>query len=278
MNDYIPDIPGAFPLTYSQESLWFLHKLDPISSAFNGVFIHKITGELDIAVLEKSLNAIVKYQDSFRAIFPDLEGRPYQLTRPFETFSLPVIELDKFSNDDHENQIVQLARDETHRAFDLANGPLFRFRLYTAGGVHYLLFAVHHIITDAWSKQIFLKDLQLCYSAYAIGREPDFPPMPMTYQQYAQYERETMQGERLEQHLDFWRKRLGENPPVLNLFPDHSLQIGATERATVHTIRLEKAISDEFQVFCREHKMTLYTGIVAIFNALLYRVIPGRKH
>jgi amino acid adenylation domain-containing protein len=270
MSDYIPDIPGSFPPTYSQESLWLLFKLDPTSSAYNGVLIHKITGELDIPALEKSLNAIVKYQSSFRAIFPDSDGQPYQLIRPFEPFSLPVIEINE-SPDNYKDHIVQLARSEVRRPFDLATGPLFRFQLYRGEGTHFLLFAAHHIITDAWSHQIFLNDLQLAYSAYATGREPDFPPLSMTYEQYAQYERETMQEETLERQLDFWGKRLGEYPPVLNLFPDHSREAGAPERAAVHAVRFDKNLSDQFLTFCRQRKMTLYAGITAIFNALLYR-------
>lgn len=141
--------------------------------------------------------------------------RPSKSSRSIDLRSYPPLE--------RENQARQILRREAHRGFDLVRGPLIRWQLLRMEeNEHILVVTMHHIIADGWSVGVWCREVQACYRAFRRGREPELPELPIQYADYAAWQRERLQGERLETLLAFWRTQLGGAPPEITLPTDRS--------------------------------------------------------
>ena len=122
---------------------------------------------------------------------------------------------------DAEERARELLEEEATRPFDLAQGPVFRVRLVRiTDSEHWLAMTVHHIACDGWSMGILENELMAFYRAGLVGEMPELPPLPVQYADFSEWQRGWLQGEVLEQELDFWRQRLEGLPPLLDLPTD----------------------------------------------------------
>src|SRR5205823_6140723 len=154
------------PLSFAQESLWFIDQLDPGSNAYNVPVVLRLHGRIQPAILESALNEILRRHDVLRATFPAKDGRPAQLILPFEPRTLPLENLRELSPAQRDSRVRDLTREETHQPFDLTHGPLVRWRLLSlAPEEHLLIITMHHIVSDGWSMAVFFRELQMLYEA-----------------------------------------------------------------------------------------------------------------
>jgi amino acid adenylation domain-containing protein len=183
------------PLSYAQGRLWFLHRLDPGSPAYNMPGLMRID---DPAGIEAALAAIVARHEALRTTFPEIDGEPYQRIAPPAPVRLPIVDLSALP--DPEREMRQVVDREAQRPFDLSRGPLMR--VFLAG--NHLFANLHHSIADGWSQEILLREL--------LHGEP-LPPLPIQYADYAVWERS--QTEVLAAQLEWWKRELsGELPPL----------------------------------------------------------------
>src|SRR6185436_2978742 len=173
---------GTMPLSFAQERLWFLDRLEPGSATYNIPVAWRLGGALDQAALERSLSEIVRRHEALRTTFAEVDGSPVQVVAPFGGFVLPVEDLSGLGEAD---------REAARRAFDLAAGPLFRAALLRLGDEdHVLLLSMHHIVSDGWSTGVFFRELSSLYAAYLAGRESPLPELGVQYADYAVWQRE----------------------------------------------------------------------------------------
>ncbi|HEU4561892.1 MAG TPA: amino acid adenylation domain-containing protein, partial [Longimicrobium sp.] len=212
---------GALPLSFAQERLWFIDRLDPGSTVYNMALPLRLRGTPDVGALERALGEIVRRHEALRTTFADVDGSPVQVITPFGGFVLPVEDLSDLSQADREAAVRRRAGEEAARPFDLSAGPLFRAALLRLGEEdHVLLPSMHHIVSDGWSLGVLSREFSTLYEAYREGRESPLPELGVQYADYAVWQREQLEGEVLDRRLSYWRERLAGAPELLELPAD----------------------------------------------------------
>ncbi|HYR08161.1 MAG TPA: condensation domain-containing protein, partial [Longimicrobium sp.] len=262
----------AVPLSFAQERLWFLDRLEPGSTTYNIPAALRLTGALDEAALERSLGEIVRRHEALRTVFAEVDGSPVQVISPFGGFALPVEDLSPLAEADREAAVKSRAVEEARRLFDLAAGPLFRAALLRLGAEdHVLLLSMHHIVSDAWSMGVLLRELSALYEAYREGRESPLPELPVQYADYAVWQREQLAGEVLDRQLAYWKERLAGAPELLELPTDRPRPAVQTYRGATVPVEFSVELLERLQALGRSEGATLYMTLLSTFQVLLSR-------
>lgn len=262
---------GDLPLSFAQQRLWVLDQLDPESPAYNLPLALRLTGRLDETALVRSLNEIFRRHEGLRTTFAEVNGQPRQIIAPAAPLPLQEIDLQALSRAEQEKQIVALAEAEALRPFKLSAGPLIRVALLRLSGrAHVLLMVMHHIISDAWSLGVLFRELVTLYEAFAAGRASPLPELGIQYADYAQWQRQWLQGEVLETQAQFWRKQLS-GVPVLELPGDFPRPAVQTFNGRRRPFELPHSLKEGLSVLCLEEGVTLFMVLLAAFKTLLYR-------
>ncbi|HHH41043.1 MAG TPA: non-ribosomal peptide synthetase, partial [Chloroflexi bacterium] len=263
---------GDLPLSFAQQRLWFLDQLEPGSPFYNIPTAVRLTGPLDVAALERSLNEIVRRHEALRTTFPTVDGRPRQHIAPELTLPLPVIDLRGLPEAEREAQALRLATEEAQRPFDLAQGPLIRaLLLQLDDDDHIALLTMHHIVSDGWSMGILIQEIAVLYDAFAQGRPSPLPELSIQYADFAAWQRKWLRGEVLERQLSYWKERLADLPPLLELPTDRPRPAVQTFRGRTRSFVLPEALSRAIRELGRREGATLFMTLLAAFQALLYR-------
>jgi amino acid adenylation domain-containing protein len=211
---------GALPLSLPQQRLWFLHRLNPASSAWHISWAVELTGALARAALQAAVAAVVARHAALRTVFagsePDGDGDAEPLQRVQAELDVPVewLAMPGLDAEGERALLAALAR----RPFDLGTGPLLRVTvLATAPERQVLVLVVHHIVADGWSLSVLADELAAAYAAALAGRAPEFPPLPVQYGDWAVWQREWLAGGELDRQLAYWRAALAGAPPFLDL-------------------------------------------------------------
>ena len=169
-------------------------------------------------------------------------------------------------------ELARLSHEESLRPFDLTRGPLFRASLVRlAAREHTLLVTLHHIIADGWSMGILLRELATLYGAFSRGAPSPLPELPVQYADFAVWQRQWLQGERLAAELDVWRRRLDGIPEVLELPYDHPRPAVESFRGSTLSFALPPVRVRELAALARRHGATLSMTMLAGFQVLLAR-------
>jgi amino acid adenylation domain-containing protein len=264
------------PLSFAQERLWFMDRFVPGTTAYTVPQAVRLRGPLDAGRLDRALRRVVARQESLRMRFPaDEEGRPRVEVTADGGVRLEVREADPGATPaEREARVARWIDDEVSRPFDLATGPVLRAVLLRAGpGEHVLVLVHHHIVSDGWSSELFLREL---LDGYAADR-PGTPPDPaagaepaVRYGDFAAWQRERYRGDVLRADLDHWRERLAGVPP-LDLPTDHPRPAEPTFRGAGQGITLDADLSRAVLGLGAAHGATPYMTLLAAYQALLGR-------
>jgi len=263
---------GGQPLSFAQERLWFLQKLDPESVVYNLQANVRFAGGLDRSALERALAELVRRHEPLRTRFEEREGRPVQVIALPSPVELPVVDLGPLGRGDRPREAQRVASEQVRRPFDLPRGPAFRTLLLRLGADdHRLLVTQHHIITDGWSIALLVEEVLALYRAFAAGLASPLPEPARQYVDFACWQREWLQGETLERQLSYWRERLRGARPALDLPTDRPRP--AVQTANGETLRFEltRQISDEVEALSRAEGATPFITLLAAFTMLLSR-------
>ncbi|MDO8971848.1 MAG: condensation domain-containing protein, partial [Saprospiraceae bacterium] len=161
---------GGVCVSFSQERMWFLSRLDPENFAYNLSGGYRFKGWIRVDILERCLTEIVRRHEMMRSIFRDMDGKLVQVVLPPFAFPLPVVDLQEVSVSEREQMAQRLSGEEARRPFDLSTGPFFRaVLLRLSEDDHILVLTMHHIITDGWSFDVFVRELEVLYKAFSEG-------------------------------------------------------------------------------------------------------------
>jgi amino acid adenylation domain-containing protein/non-ribosomal peptide synthase protein (TIGR01720 family) len=289
-------------LSYAQQRLWFLDQLEPQSTIYNVPASLLLTGELDRAALAQSLNEIARRHEVLRTSFPSGRGQPVQHIAPAAPIDLKFIDLEALTKQDREvlegryystDQKVkqeftfskflnyghcedasarQLASEEAARPFDLAHGPVWRVALLRlAEQQHLLLVTMHHIVTDGWSVGVLLRELTTVYKAYSHHEESPLAELPIQYADYAEWQREWLQGAVLEEQMDYWREQLAGSTGVLELPTDHARPPVQRYRGANLTVQLSEELTRGLRELSQREGVTLFMTLLSGWQTLLAR-------
>ncbi|MDB9321001.1 non-ribosomal peptide synthetase [Nodularia spumigena] len=250
------------PLSFAQQRLWFIQQLEPDSYVYNVPCVLKMQGNLQISALESAINQLRKRHETLRTYFTtNDENQPIQIIEPWQPISLQII--------DTNEEIEKIALTAAQTPFDLTQ-PLFKTSLFRlAEDEHILLITTHHIISDRWSVGVFLKEISLLYSAYVQGESAPLSELPIQYADWALWQRQQLQGEFLENQINYWLKQLGGELPVLQL-PTIAKDI-STYSGSLYRVSLSPSLSKALKTLAAKEGVTLFMLLLASFQALLYR-------
>lgn len=275
---------GDVPLSYAQERLWIIDQWES-NAAYNIFDEILIEGRINPAALEQSLNEIIRRHETLRTTFVICDRRPVQRIAPTRNFSIRLINLDGLSGPDRDSELSHLVLAEIARPFNLAQGPLLRVWLFRLEAErHVLLFNLHHIISDGWSTGVLIKELAAFYKAFTSGHSSPLPELSVQYADYAQWQREWMNGDRLENHLRFWKERLEGAPASLDLPSDRRRPPVRTSRGAAHQFTLPADLSAEVRRLSQQERVTPFMVLLAAWKTLLWRyagqddIVVGSPH
>jgi amino acid adenylation domain-containing protein len=258
-----------YPLSFSQERLYFLQQLYPDSTAYNMVTALKIIGALDIERLQACFDRIINRHSVLTTVFALKNAQPRQ--QILDIKHLP-IQLDDWSADDAAMQQVKLERlleQETNHVFCLDRLPLIRIQaVKTAPQQHVLVINNHHIMSDGWSQGVFMKEWLTLYQS---GIQAELPALPVQYVDYAVWQRQLLDSERMEQLLAYWRAKLADMPPALNLPTDFPRPAVQTFSAKSETFSLDAETSLALNRLAEQQHCSVFVLLLAGFNLFLAR-------
>lgn len=258
------------PLSFVQERFWFFDQLDPGSPLYNMFLAVRLTGALDKPILEHSLNQVIQRHESLRTTFAVVDGTPVQVISP--ALQVRFVHVDFQDADAAEREALAQARAdaEVQRRFDLAHGPLLRATLLQlAAEEHVLVLTLHHIIADAWSMGVLVREMTAAYHALVNQTPLSLPDLSLQYAEYASWQRDRLGGDRVSQALAYWKQQLAAPLPVLEMLTRES-PVESPE-----LVRRELTFSPELtaalKTFSGEQGVTLFVTLLAAFKTLLFR-------
>ncbi|CCH98921.1 non-ribosomal peptide synthetase [Microcystis aeruginosa] len=256
------------PLSFAQQRMWFLYQMDRQNPAYNEALTIRLTGRLNIDILEQTINAIIQRHESLRTSFPMVEGKPIQKIAPSLKIKLLVVNLKDIPQEQIDKQIIE----ELQKPFDLTQSPLLRCTLFDLGYENYILVNVfHHIIIDGWSKGILFKELSKFYQALLSNSTVDLPELAIQYADFAVWQRQWLQGEILENQLNYWKKQLTGAPPLLELPTDKPRPATANFRGHSISFQIDSELTEKLKLLSQKSGVTLFMTLLAALNTLLFR-------
>lgn len=263
---------AQFSLSFAQQRLWLLDQLEPGSPFYNLPHPVRLRGKLDVAALEASLNRVMERHESLRTTFHEKDGKPVQRVEQKSELKIGLDNLSHLPQPGRKEEAQRLISNEARAPFDLQHGPLLRARLLRLDDEdHLLLLTMHHIVSDGWSLDIFVREAAASYEASLGGKAPVLGTLPIQYIDYALWQREQLQGEALEAGLQYWKRQLAGAIPPLQLPTDHPRpRIQRYKGAQCH-LSLEKDFAQKFMPLARLQDITLFMFLLAAWKVLLYR-------
>jgi amino acid adenylation domain-containing protein len=264
--------PERLPLSSAQQRLWILDRLDPGNSVYNVTALTRLTGQLDIDALERTLGEIVRRHESLRTVFvQDAEG-PMQRILPPAPVRLVQHDLADLPSEAREEAARTLAREDATAPFDLERGPMLRAQLIRMADDAWLLsLSAHHIAIDGWSVSVIFRELSALYPAFLDGKPSPLPELPLQYVDYTLWQRDEADGSTMRAHLDYWTERFRALPAVLDIPADRPRPPVQSYRGDVYVHVLPPSLLEGMRQLSRQEGATPFMVFLAAFQTLLYR-------
>ena len=264
---------GELPLSFAQQRLWFLYRMEPDSPVYNMPAVLRLTGALDAELVRRCMEALRERHESLRTTFRMSGQTPLQVVTLTGAQALDVIDLTALPPERREEEARRLADEEARRPFDLEQGPVFRGTLLRLDAQeHLLLLTLHHIIADGWSLSVLVREVAELYAAFSAGRPSPLPALPVQYADYARWQREWLSGPVLERQTAYWKQQLTGAPAFLELPTDHPRPPVQSFRGTTHQgLLLGGEDAEALRALCRREGATPFMALMAAFQVLLHR-------
>jgi amino acid adenylation domain-containing protein len=267
----LPRPDGTAPLSAMQARLWVVDRMHP-GAVYTVPFAARIRGALRVDALRRAVDLLAARHEPLRTTFAERDGGPVQVIHPSAPIPLHAVDLSNLSTIDAEAEVRLRVDEDANTGFDLRNGPVFRASLLRlSDDEHVLLLSAHHVASDGWSLGVMAREVGEAYAAFAEGREPDLPALPVSYADFAAWQHEHLAGPRLDRLTAFWREALADAPAALELPADHARPAGGSFAGRVLRSRIDAALVDRLEAVARAEDATLFHVLLAAFRATLAR-------
>ncbi|HEY0371587.1 MAG TPA: condensation domain-containing protein, partial [Thermoanaerobaculia bacterium] len=275
----VADRSEPLPLSLAQQRLWFVDQLDRAASVnYHMPAALRLIGKLDRAAVQATLDALIARHESLRTRFVAREGVPYQRFAPADCgFALRYEDLSALPEGEREAATTRITSHEARAPFDLSTGPLIRGQLLRLDEhEHVLLITQHHIVSDGWSLSILVREVGALYTAFSRGEGDPLPPLEIQYADFAQWQRQRLQGEGLTRQLDFWKSHLTGAPALLSLPLDRARPAVQGNASDSVTLALSAELTAGLNALSQRHGATLFMTLLSAWGVLLSRLSGQR--
>ena len=258
------------PLSFAQQRLWFIHKLED-SASYNMGGCFRIKGDLDLEKIRLSLEQIVHRHEILRTRFAESDGEAVQIIEEPGSFRLAVEDISYLTSVVKEEEIDKQIKDEGNTHFDLEHDALFRAKVIKCGGQRFvLLINMHHIISDGWSVGILINELTENYKSLITGKPVELDDLDIQYADFSQWQRQHLVGKKFDVMLDYWRDRLQDLPSLEfpTDYPRHRIQ---TARGSKHLFELSSSLADKLDSTSKQLNTTLFVVLLSAYKIVLQR-------
>jgi len=270
----------SYVLSYGQERMYVLYKLQPESAFYNINSIVELSGDINVPCLSRSLDKLIKRHEALRANFGEQDGVPVQFVHPEPTTSLRFYDLSELTQRQRAAEKRRVVKQTTQTPFRLESDPLLRVVLVKevddpktpANNRYTLIETLHHIISDGWSMEIFFRDLTEIYNSYILEQDPDLPDITVRYIDYAEWERSIDYEKKMEQEGAYWVQEITDSPPVLNLPLDKSRPPVQTHTGGTEYREVGGNLTFALRESAQKCEVTMFTLLFSLFSAMLYRI------
>lgn len=260
------------PASFAQNRFWLLDQLVPNREAYNVSFTVRLHGYLDQDALKQALQELTARHETLRTTFRESASQLMQVIAATQAVDLSHVDVSSKSRVEQEAVVQQEVREEARRTLDLVQGPLWRARLYTLEPqLHMLQLTLHHIIIDEWSRDVLFRDLEVLYGAAASNSRPVLPELKSQYADFSSWKYVQFKGNVVKKQLDYWRKRLEGNLPVLQLPTDRPRPKSPTYRGAHLSVELPHALIEAVHGLSQREGATSFMTLLAAFMLLLHR-------
>ncbi|HHJ52564.1 MAG TPA: amino acid adenylation domain-containing protein, partial [Caldithrix abyssi] len=263
------DRSQELPLSFAQQRLWFLNQMDPNVASYNIPAAFDIKGPLNIDILQRVVDQIVTRHEILRTTFKTVDGKPH-----VEISEKPGIKIERIdlTTGADESVIRQYIISEARAPFNLETGPLMRIKvLQLKSEAAIILLTFHHIVSDAWSMSVFVREVAALYEAFSKDQSSPLPPLQLQYVDFAHWQRNWLKGEVLEAQINFWKEYLAGSPPLLELPTDRPRPAVQTSNGDYIAFHLNPELSKAVKELTLKQGATLFMSLLAAFDVLLYR-------
>ncbi|MBB5624254.1 hypothetical protein HDE69_005352, partial [Pedobacter cryoconitis] len=280
-----------YPVSSSQQRLWILSQFEEGNVAYNMPGVYVFEGNLDYPALENSFNSLLERHEILRTVFKEEELTGLrQFIRPAENTGASIIFRDLRAMKDQQKMVAGLVQEEAGKPFHLASGPLIRAGLYQLETNKWVFtYTMHHIISDGWSMDILIRELLLLYNTYSKGIANQLTPLRIQYKDYAAWQQKLLKGSTYLDLRDYWLKQFEGELPVLELAGDYVRPAVKTYNGGLICQMLDKDLTLKLGTLIQQQHATLFMGLLALVNTLLYRYtgqgdqiigspVAGREH
>ncbi|MEO7533123.1 MAG: amino acid adenylation domain-containing protein, partial [Ferruginibacter sp.] len=260
--------PGQVPLSFSQERLWFIDRLEG-SVQYHLPSILRMKGKLNKDGLANALQVIVNRHEVLRTVIREHEGQALQYIIDQDKWQLSIVDGSIYKED------PQALRLYIHQLiiqpFDLSRDYMIRATLIKVDEEDHVLVAImHHISSDAWSTSILVKEVVELYSSYEEGRQSTLAPVPLQYADYAIWQRNYLRGEILDKKINYWKDKLS-GTSSLQMATDYPRPAVQSMRGAIRGFWIDKELSGKLRQLSQQSGTTLFMTMLAAFKVLLYR-------
>ena len=265
-----PDV--SRDLSFAQERLWLVQQMDPDDRSLLRPVTVRMVGQLDVPCLENSLMAVCLRHEILRATFPLEDRDPRQRIQPMGPVNLRFVDASALQASERERHTQNLFAEEMREGIDLTRGPILRGKLVRWGEEeHVLLLLTHHIVFDAWSSEILLGDLFAEYKQRIQGLESELSPLPISYADYAQWQRQRFEEDAYDRPLDYWTGMLGHLPARVEMPLDRVRLATPASDGACERCRLDPEVIGRLETLARSESASLFSVLLTAFAVLLLR-------
>ena len=265
------------PLSFSQSRLWFLDLLEPNTPAYNISVAFRLDGNLNQEALHQSLQIIIQRHEVLRTTFDSQDGVPIQVIHEFLEVPLTVTNLSHLDSQTQQETLKNAVKEVIISPFNLRKLPLLRVHLYQLSeDVYIFVLVIHHIISDAWSLGLMIKELSLSYTALCQDDIKFLPPLSIQYADFANWQRTTFEQTQLPAQLAYWKQKLAGAIEVLQLPTDYPRPPVVSHQGSAVSFSINKQTTEKLQKLCESQGATLFMGLLGVFSILLMRY-SGQK-
>ncbi|RED45826.1 non-ribosomal peptide synthetase [Aestuariispira insulae] len=266
------DDRASFPLSHGQRQLWYLQALEPENPFYNNPITLFLDGKLDIDALQGAIDDLMARHESLRTCFVELEGTPVQQIKPHQPFQLTVSDLRHLGLDAATDQAVAAARADARTAFDLSGGALLRSRLWRLSDNRTLWHLnLHHIAADGWSIGLLFDEMSKLYSTRIRNQPSPLPALEIQYADFALWQSQTLGRERLQEQAEYWKTKLADAPPLLDLPTDRPRPPVQIHTGAHCHHDIPEQVAGKLRSLCREIGVSPFSLFMTAFSLVLAR-------